>query len=115
MPGRRTSIPYVTLPSTRRGVSRNWVGLFIRVNWSGVLILAEVAIGGRVFRAHLGPVAFKLFADHLRTGSKCRLPHFALGNTDGHRIVVRDDEPRVDLGLAPTLERYTRLVGNLCN
>src|SRR5438552_18018677 len=38
------------------------------------------------------------------------ISHFALGHTDGHRIVRRDDEPRVDLGGVISNERFPRLV-----
>ena len=56
-----------------------------------------VAIGGRILRPDLAPVALQLLAHHHGIGGPHTLAEFGLGDADRHGIVGRDDDPGVDL------------------
>jgi len=56
-----------------------------------------IAIGGRVLWPDFLPVALQLFAHHHGVRGPDALTELCLGDPDGHRIVRRDDDPRIDL------------------
>ena len=61
-------------------------------------LLPRVAVRGRVLRPDLAPVALQLLADHHGVGGPDALAELGLRDADRHRVVRRDDDPRVDLG-----------------
>ena len=60
-------------------------------------LLPGIPVCGRVLRTHLAPVALQLLADHHRVGGPDALAKLGLRDADRHRVVRRDDDPRVDL------------------
>ncbi len=56
-----------------------------------------VAIGGRILRPDLAPVALQLLAHHHGIGGPHPLAELGLGDANRHGIVGRDDDPGVDL------------------
>src|SRR5262249_28402670 len=59
--------------------------------------LASIAIGGRILRPNLAPVALQLLGDHHGIGGPHPLAELGLGDAYRHGIVGRDDYPGVDL------------------
>ena len=73
-------------------------------------VVGDAAIGARVLRAHLLPVAVEFLGDDHRHGGPDALTHLRLGDADGDRVVRVDDQPGVDLraGFVDVPGRFAR-------